>query len=173
MRKQIFLSHAWAKDAEGRDTHARARRLARALQNRGWETWFDDDDMADETGNVDAAMVSGIQGCVVFVPLLTSAYVQRVNEASINPRVRRNCKKEWDFANVACKVMLPVNFEPSLSHTQNQGVISLYTGSTLHVEGGGDDVEETASRLHTRLRRMGMEPRRRRLTPTVRTVFKC
>ena len=129
--------------------------------------------MADGTGNVDAAMVSGIQGCVVFAPLLTSAYVRKVNEASTNPRVRRNCKKEWDFANVACKVMLPVNFEPSLSHTQNQGVISLYTGSMLHVEGGGDDVEETASRMHTRLRRMGMVPRRLVRPRPVRTVFKC
>jgi hypothetical protein len=41
----VFISHAWDKDDEGRDNNERAKRLNAGLQQFGVKTWFDEEQM--------------------------------------------------------------------------------------------------------------------------------
>jgi hypothetical protein len=39
----VFISDAWDEDDDGRDNHARAKRLNEGLQKLKVKTWFDDE----------------------------------------------------------------------------------------------------------------------------------
>jgi hypothetical protein len=55
----VFISHTWDKDDEGRDNHDRAKRLNAGLQRVGLKTWFDEEQMQD---NILNRMTQGIRG---------------------------------------------------------------------------------------------------------------
>ena len=60
----VFISHAWDDDDEGRDNHARAKRLNEGLQRLGVKTWFYDEQMQ---GNILQRMAEGIERSAVVL----------------------------------------------------------------------------------------------------------
>lgn len=143
----------------GRDTHERVKQVCAGLKSHGWTTWFDEEDMADTSGNIDSSMASGIEDCDAVIVFLTQAYIERVNHASRNPRSRSNCKKEWDYSHALGKIVLPVSFEPSVRPwTGENGLISMHFASSLAVDGSGDDTAETVSAIDRSLSRLQLRP---------------
>ena len=155
--KQLFFSHTWKKDNLGRDNHKRVYELARLLKKRGWSTWVDEDDMG---GNIDAAMANGIDGADVVIVCLTEEYCKKVNETARDPRKRDNCLKEWTYATIRNKLMLPVIMEPCLYNVTNwpQGVVLLYFGSTLYLDATKDDLSEAVIYINKTLLTYKLRP---------------
>jgi len=138
MKKQIFFSHDWRIDSEGRNNHKRVYNIVKQIQKSGYTTWFDEEDMA---GNIDAAMADGIENADAVVICITETYCNKVNNASRDLRVRDNCLKEWTYANARNKLMIPIIMEPKMLNTYKwpPGVVSMYLASTLYINATKDD----------------------------------
>ena len=54
----VFLSHPWAEDEVGRNTHERVKLVKEALEARGISAWFDEEQMQ---GDIYHRMARGIQ----------------------------------------------------------------------------------------------------------------
>ena len=156
-QKQLFFSHTWQIDKLGRDNHKRVYNLAKKLEKCGWTIWIDEDDM---NGNIDAAMADGIDNAEAIIVCLTESYCIKVNETAKDPRKRDNCLKEWTYANVRNKLMIPVIMEPCLSSITNwpPGVVSLYFGSTLYINGAKEDLNFTTISLTKMLEQYKLQP---------------
>jgi hypothetical protein len=59
----VFLSHNWGTDSEGRDNHARARVLRNKLVSAGLRVWFDETSF--EGKDINREMAEGIEGSTV------------------------------------------------------------------------------------------------------------
>jgi len=107
----VFISHTWDKDDEGRDNHARAKQLNESLRRLGFTTWFDDEQMR---GNYLLKMVEGIEGSAVILICVTRRYMEKVAEDADN-----NCKFEFEYAlNKRMTLnMLPIVMEDSMLDT--------------------------------------------------------
>lgn len=157
MHKQLFFSHAWSNDYLNRNTHDRVINLVELIQNFGWTTWLDEDDMY---GNIDAAIVNGIDNADAIIICLTGKYCDKINRASNDPRIRDNCLKEWTYANARNKLMIPIIMEPELLDKKNyqNGIISLYFGSTLYIDASKDSLICPAKNLSNLLKRYQLTP---------------
>ena len=71
----IFLSHNWGTDSLGRDNHARVGRVSEALESRGYDTWYDSDDMY---GSIPQRMAEGIDNTKLVLVFVTSKYRDKV-----------------------------------------------------------------------------------------------
>ena len=146
----VFLSHAWARDSQGRDTHERVRSLANCLRECGITVWFDEEQL--KTGNLDAQMVRGIQQCQVFVVCLTKQYCAKINNAAFNPYLRDNCFKEWTCAQQTCKRIVPIVMESCMKNVDEwKGVVGMYLTNLFYLDASSDDWSETVSQLHRML----------------------
>ena len=96
----------------------------------GYTTWFDEDDMVN--GNIDISMAEGIDNCDCFIVCLTKNYINKINEASKNMLIRDNCYKEFNYANVSNKIMIPLILEPGISKLP--GIIGLYLGNQYFID---------------------------------------
>ena len=155
MKKQIFISHTWKHDSQGRDTHDRARHLKHALEKLGWSVWFDETDMY---GNIDAAMANGIDNCSVVVFCLTRAYFENIENA-VNTSKLSNCLKEWNYSQIRNKLSLPILFEPELCDFNEwpAGVISMTFGRSLYVD-ASVCIDRATRKVHQQLRAHGLTP---------------
>lgn len=129
-RKNLFMSHTWRYDELNRDTHDRVKQISNALQDIGYTTWFDEDDMVN--GNIDISMADGIDNCDCFIVCLTKNYIEKINEASKNMLIRDNCYKEFNYANVSNKIMIPLILEPGIKKLP--GIIGLYLGNQYFID---------------------------------------
>mgnify|MGYP006086997763 CR=1 FL=1 len=129
-RKNLFMSHTWRYDELNRDTHQRVKLISNELRNMGYTTWFDEDDMVN--GNIDISMAEGIDNCDCFIVCLTKNYINKINEASKNMLIRDNCYKEFNYANVSNKIMIPLILEPGISKLP--GIIGLYLGNQYFID---------------------------------------
>ena len=87
----VFLTHDWGTDENGRSNHARVSVINAALKQRGYVTWFDEEKME---GNIVSAMCEGIENTRVVVVFVTKNYMEKLaghNEAD-------NCKMEFGYA---------------------------------------------------------------------------
>ena len=66
MGKDIFISHAWGDDSNGRNNHTRSKEIADLLISKGYSVWFDSYDMC---GNIDSSIMNGINNCGIFIIL--------------------------------------------------------------------------------------------------------
>jgi len=155
--KQLFFSHTWKADKLGRDTHKRVYELARLMERCGWSIWIDEENMK---GNIDAAMASGIDGADAVIVCLTENYCKKVNETARNPRKRDNCLKEWTYANIRNKLMIPIVMEPELLSMNNwpAGIVSLHFGSTLYVNASMDCLHRPTFDLIKQLDQHHLQP---------------
>jgi hypothetical protein len=108
----VFISHAWDEDDEGRDNHARAKRLNEGLEKLKVKTWFDDDKIQ---GNILQRMAEGIERSAVVLICVTRKYMENVNKKNSS----NYCKLEFEYA---CSkrtplCMLPVVMEESMTDT--------------------------------------------------------
>ena len=87
----IFLSHNWGEDGSGRDNHQRVALINQELKNMGYETWFDEYEMA---GNIAERMSEGIEHTKAVVIFLTRKYYEKVN----GENALDNCKREFIYA---------------------------------------------------------------------------
>lgn len=147
MRKQLFISHTWQPDEEGRDTHQRAKELADEMSALGWSVWFDEVDMAN---HIEAAMASGIDEADAVIILLTRAYARKINRSARSTTPSNdNCLKEFGYSLLRGKHIVPVVFEESMRYTQDwsPGVVPMRLASMLYVDGTAD-ASITAWRIH-------------------------
>lgn len=106
MAKQIFISHTWLEDEEGRDTHQRAKALSDQLTHRGWTTWLDENEMRN---NIDSSMATGIDESDIVLVLLTRKYARKINRGAKSAVA--SCLKEFAYALFRNKDVVPVVFE--------------------------------------------------------------
>jgi hypothetical protein len=123
----VFISHAWDKDDEGRDNHARAKRLNEGLQKLKVKTWFDNEQMQ---GNILQRMAEGIERSAVVLICVSRTYMEKVAQDGSN-----NCKLEFEYAHrkrtPLC--MLPIVMEKTMTNTASWvGVLGLLLGSYLY-----------------------------------------
>lgn len=123
----LFISHTWKRDEEGRNTHARVRLLVRHLRNRGIRVWFDEEML--KLGNIDTAMADGIDSCTHFVACLTKKYIYKVNYGVRENPMNDNCAKEFNYAMVRGKPIVPVIFENAALDPEQwpPGILSFYS----------------------------------------------
>jgi hypothetical protein len=164
MQKQLFFSHDWRIDTMGRNNHKRVHALVKKLQNYGYSTWFDEEDM---NGNIDSAMADGIEQSEVVIICITETYCNKINNASRDSRIRDNCLKEWTYANARGKLMIPLIMEPNMLNTNKwpPGVMSMYLASTLYISAIKDDDNLTIISLIKRLEINGIK---RQLLPPIK-----
>ena len=135
----IFISHAWAKDAHGRDNHVRCKILCDKLITEGFKVWFDSYNMR---GNIDKCIMKGINNTKVVIVCLTSAYMNKVNEGVILNKVNDNCFKEWNYALFKNKPIIPVMMEEEMHQVwQYNGILQLYLRSVMYLDILDDNYE--------------------------------
>jgi hypothetical protein len=119
----IFISHTWDEDDEGRDNHARVKHLNAGLRRLDLKTWFHDEQMQ---GNILNRMARGISGSPVVLICVTRRYMEKVAEEKDN-----NCKLQLEFA-LQCRqssFMLPVVMEESMTDKKKwDGSLGLMLG---------------------------------------------
>lgn len=106
----LFLSHAWGRDALGRDNHARVRLLSRALNRHGVDTWLDEDRLLG--GNIEARIARGIEASVAVLVCVTRTYCAKVERACLPGARHDYCASEWHYARLRRKPLIPVLMEP-------------------------------------------------------------
>lgn len=154
---RLFLSHAWASDERGRDNHARVRRVKRALESHGYETWFDDDRIG---GNLEHSVADGIETSDAVVVFLTRAYCEKINAAARDPRIRDWCAAEWTYASARQKLLVPVVMDASMRNPRHWpvGVVLLQLGSRMCADMSGDAVHDGMPSLLRSLEQSGLAP---------------
>jgi hypothetical protein len=84
----VFLSHDWGTDVQGRNNHERVSKVNAALSAAGLVTWFDEERMR---GDVVQQMTDGIDRSSVVLVFVTSNYIRKV--AGEGPQgANDNCK---------------------------------------------------------------------------------
>ena len=126
----VFISHNWGEDEQGRDNHARAGMLNELLKAEGLRTWFDSEHM---TGSINDAMCGGIEQARVVLCLLTVKYIGKVGGRD----ARDNCRKEFLHASriKSSDSMLAVVMEPGVQSSNAwHGPVGLELGGHLYVD---------------------------------------
>lgn len=156
---QLFLSHAWCPDELARDNHARVERLLRALEQLGWSTWYDENNIQ---GNMDASVADGIEAADAVIVCLTRKYCEKINQSARSPWSRDWCLKEWTYANARRKLLVPVIMEPSMKSPRDWpvGTVLLELASQLCVDASYDEIERAAPAIHRLLSRHNLSPHR-------------
>ena len=116
-KKQIFLSHAWGNDNEGRDNHKRVLQLAKKLRNLGYTVWIDEEQIF---GNIDKSIIEGIKNCDIVFFCLSEKYIKKINNAVYNNIPSDNCYKEWSYTIFLKKQIIPIIMEKSVLILKNQ-----------------------------------------------------
>ena len=151
---RLFFSYAWSDDSEKRCNISRVRALANEMTGYGWDVWIDHERLVG--GNIDAAVVDGIEQADFVVVCITSAYCEKVQNALRDPRNRDNCAKEWSYAMVRHKAIHAVIMEPQLRDTSKWpvGSVAGHLGGCIYSDLSGDDVSLGAESLHNSLHAM-------------------
>ena len=135
----VFLSHNWGEDEDGRDNHKRVSIINEELKTRGYKTWFDEEKMA---GNIDVKMAQGIdqtKGVIIFI---TRKYYEKVNGENAGD----NCKKEFQYAS---KVKTPARMVPVVMEKSMRdlapwlGLVGINLGGEMYVDMSGDMKNKT------------------------------
>tara|TARA_B100001093_G_scaffold504250_1_gene559783 strand:+ start:61 stop:1209 length:1149 start_codon:yes stop_codon:yes gene_type:complete len=160
-KKQIFLSHTWKKDNLNRNNHIRAKFLADKLKKLGYTVWFDEYDIT--VGNIDASMIRGINNCECFIVCVTEKYLEKINQAANNIRIRDNCYKEFNYANSINKAIIPILLEPNKKLINSYGLLNFYLANNLFIDFGFDfgnktNLNKSLRKLSRALKKIGVEP---------------
>ena len=129
-QSDVFISHNWGDDEQGRDNHARAGMLNELLKAEGMRTWFDAEKMS---GSINDAMCDGIEQARVVLCLITEKYIAKVG----GHNARDNCRKEFIHASrmKSSNNMIAVVMEPCVrSSTDWHGPVGLELGDHLYVD---------------------------------------
>tara|TARA_A100001011_G_C13929899_1_gene682710 strand:+ start:44 stop:715 length:672 start_codon:yes stop_codon:yes gene_type:complete len=132
MSRDIFISHCWGKDILNRPNHERAKYLSNLLVNQGYSVWFDEYDLI---GNIDNAIIKGINDCKVVIICLTESYCKKINNSVYNNLPNDNCYKEWNYCLFKKKRIIPIIMEPTMSNIflSQDGVIQMYLNNLMFI----------------------------------------
>ena len=129
----VFLTHDWGTDGEGRSNHARVSKLNEVLKSHGLVTWFDEERMR---GDIFAQMADGVDQSAMVVVFVTKNYITKV--AGQGYRLGNdNCKYEFDYAcrRRGVERMFPVVMEPSVMDTTTwTGAVGGKLGGKLYTD---------------------------------------
>ena len=158
--KQLFMSHTWRYDDKNRDTHYRTQLISDSLRKMGYTTWYDEDEIIN--GNIDFSMMNGIDECECFITCLTNKYIQKINYASKNFNIRDNCYKEFNYANLRQKRIIPLVLEELVDNSF--GVVDLYIGNQLKIDFSFDNYNSdmyniSLKKLDLALRHYNIKPK--------------
>ena len=144
---QVFLSHDWGVDAQGRNTHDRVAVLNAALKERGVSTWFDSDQMQ---GNIVERMAEGIDNSECVLVCVTDNYVTKAAGHGVRGS-DDNVKREFDYACLRLGVakMVPVVLEESMRSTTTWGgAVGFNLGSQLYIDAAADGATEATETVN-------------------------
>lgn len=132
MKKEIFISHCWNNDLLNRNNHHRCIEFANKLKNIGYNVWIDNDEMI---GNIDNAIIKGINNCHVVLLCLTEKYINKINNAIVNQNLNDNCYKEWNYSLFKKKIIIPIIMEEKAQHIllNESGIIQMYLNNILFI----------------------------------------
>ena len=132
MSRDIFISHSWGKDNLNRPNHKRAKQLSKILVSQGYSVWFDEYDLI---GNIDSAIIKGINDCKVVIICLTEAYCNKINNSVYNNLPNDNCYKEWNYCLFKKKPIIPIIMEPNMSNIllSQDGVVQMYLNNLMFI----------------------------------------
>ena len=132
MSRDIFISHCWGKDILNRPNHERAKYLSNLLVNQGYSVWFDEYDLI---GNIDNAIIKGINDCKVVIICLTESYCNKINNSVYNNLPNDNCYKEWNYCLFKKKRIIPIIMEPTMSKIflSQDGAIQMYLNNLMFI----------------------------------------
>mmetsp|Transcript_4906 Transcript_4906/g.6848 ORF Transcript_4906/g.6848 Transcript_4906/m.6848 type:complete len:293 (+) Transcript_4906:112-990(+) len=151
--KDVFLSHNWGKDSEGRDNHARVVSMAKYLEDQGIKCWIDEQEMS---GDINRAMDNGINFSRTFIVCVTEDYMRKIDGQGPN-EMQDNCLKEFKYA-VTSKTparMLAVVMEKNCCATSDWfGPLEATLGSSLYCGfTSDDDFEQSMDRIVVELKK--------------------
>ena len=154
MKKEIFLSHAWGNDDLNRNNHERCKQLCDKLISDGYTVWFDQYDMY---GNIDSAIIKGINNCRIVLICLTKKYSEKINNAVYQQTPNDNCYKEWNYSLFKQKILIPIIMESQMieSYLNDSGVIQMYLNSTMFIN-MANSIETEYTNLHQSLKKFNV-----------------
>jgi len=90
----VFLSHTWGKDAVGRNNHKRVGIIARELQRRGVNCFYDNlDSSLGDTGRTGLNLSKGIPQSEVALVCLTDEFISKIESS----KGYNNAQREFQF----------------------------------------------------------------------------
>ena len=138
----VFLSHCWGEDAEGRDNHERAAIIHHALKMRGLNPWFDSENME---GNIIDEMARGIDKSNVVIVFVTRNYISKVAGDGENGN-DDNCKMEFEYAKRrkgTARIITVVMEESCNDQSSWNGPVGMCLGGDLYYKFNDDEQLET------------------------------
>jgi len=143
----VFLTHTWVKDELNRDNHSRVATVNKLLKAHGFKTWFDEDKME---GHIDQRMAEGINDSDVILVFITKTYMEKLNTEGHD-----NCKKEFTYAIIQNKKMIPIVMESCMrNHKEWIGILGVNLAGDLYVDMSETDSEYNITALIERLKRI-------------------
>ena len=128
-KPRVYLSHTWATDTEGRDTHARMEKLHKALVcSSQVDSWFDNEQMQ---GDVTDTMCEGIDGCDIVIVCITRAFIDKCRQ-----KTNSNCKLELHYAyeRKGAAKLLPIVLESNCLDTRTwNGPLGMYLNKRFYI----------------------------------------
>lgn len=106
----IMLSYQW-------DYQTEVRQIRDALKRAGVNVWMDIDKMS---GNIYEKMSEGVEGASIIIVCMTSKY-----------QTSENCNKEFQYAQVSKKKIIPIKLEKGFNAT---GALGLITAGQLYID---------------------------------------
>lgn len=151
MSKDIFISHAWGNDSDGRDNHKRCHELFNTLKKKGYSVWFDKYDIS---GNIDSCIMNGINNSKVVLLCLTEKYFNKINNAVHGQILNDNCYKEWNYSLFKQKKIIPLVMDSNTSniYLNTDGVVQMYLNSCLFIN-MSENIDDEITLLYQTLRK--------------------
>ncbi len=145
LRSDLFLSHNWGLDGEGRNNHQRVAMLNDALNRAAVETWFDNENL---DGHIDASMASGIERSQMIVIFITRAYMKKVAGKGLRG-VEDNCYKEfsWSVRKKTAFKMISVVMESDMRDTTEwEGPLGDELARSLYIDFSSNELLGSCAR---------------------------
>eukprot|EP00961_Rhodomonas_salina_P214508 2897033-Rhodomonas_salina.5 len=138
----VFGSHNWGNDEEGRDNHRRVKNLFVELKRAGFSVWVDEGTL-EHAGNaqgIHAQICSGVDQSCLFVACITRLYMRKIRDGNPNGGLD-NCQAEFNYAvnrkQSGCMVALVM--EPFCLSVQNwSGPVGMALGTKLYIDFSDD-----------------------------------
>ena len=106
----IMLSYQW-------DYQKEVRKICKELRNLGLAVWMDLDSMS---GDIFNKMAEGVEGAAIIIICMSRKY-----------QLSENCNKEFKYAQVKGKKILPIKVEKGFNAT---GALGLITAGKLYID---------------------------------------
>jgi hypothetical protein len=145
-----FFSHDWEEDSQGRDNHARVRKIQQLLHEKQVVCWLDEDHLF---GNVFEKTKRAVNNSTCVVVFITANYIKKVN----GKHSHDNCKLEYNCATHrrGAEKMIPVVMEPEMRNPDSWiGPVGYRLGGLEYVDCSSDDnLEEMVEILYQEIKK--------------------